>query len=341
MRLREWLVVSQVALAFVLLVGAGLLIASFDRIRQVDLGVKPQGVLTFELHLPSAPTTRRRAPGSTSKPLGTSRGPRRTSGRRCVELPATGEYHTWGRARDERSTHRNRAGTAAAEQRVVSGTYFRSSASPSSRDASSMRATPWNGERRGSDEVATDALFPGVDPLGADDAHWGDGSAIVGGIRLADVAVDNEGRRRRRVPRAPSVRRRPQLGVHTGRRARRTQRVGARPAVRRVRGGARPAARDAPARSCSTKLIGRGAAQRVFTLRILMTFAGVALLLAALGSSACLSYGVRCCAREFSIRLALGAQRGAIRANGVASRTRGRGGGDRYRSGGRQCYSRD
>ena len=52
--LREWLVVSQVALAFVLLVGAGLLIASFERIQRVDLGVKPDGVLTFELHLPGA-----------------------------------------------------------------------------------------------------------------------------------------------------------------------------------------------------------------------------------------------------------------------------------------------
>jgi predicted lysophospholipase L1 biosynthesis ABC-type transport system permease subunit len=52
MRLREWLVVSQVAMAFVLVVGAGLLLASFDRTRRVDLGVKPNGVLTFELNLP-------------------------------------------------------------------------------------------------------------------------------------------------------------------------------------------------------------------------------------------------------------------------------------------------
>ena len=53
-RLREWLVVSQVALAFVLLVGAGLLLASFHRLRPVDLGVEPDGVMTFEAHLPAA-----------------------------------------------------------------------------------------------------------------------------------------------------------------------------------------------------------------------------------------------------------------------------------------------
>ena len=37
---REWLVISQVAMAFVLVVSAGLLLSSFNRIRQVDLGVR-------------------------------------------------------------------------------------------------------------------------------------------------------------------------------------------------------------------------------------------------------------------------------------------------------------
>jgi putative ABC transport system permease protein len=59
--------------------------------------------------------------------------------------------------------------------------------------------------------------------------------------------------------------------------------------------------------------VGRGAAQRVFTLRILGAFAVIALILAALGIFGVLSYGVRLRAREFGIRIALGAQRSSIR----------------------------
>ncbi len=51
----------------------------------------------------------------------------------------------------------------------------------------------------------------------------------------------------------------------------------------------------------------------MFTLRLLTTFAGVALALAALGLFGVLSYGVRLRSREFGIRMALGADRGSIR----------------------------
>jgi predicted permease len=51
---RSGLVVSQVGLAFVMLVGAGLMLASFRSALSVDPGFEPEGVLTGFLSLPSA-----------------------------------------------------------------------------------------------------------------------------------------------------------------------------------------------------------------------------------------------------------------------------------------------
>src|SRR5262245_34509546 len=53
-RLRGVLVAAQVALALVLLAGAGLAIRSFDRLTRVDPGFRTAGVLTFEIVLPEA-----------------------------------------------------------------------------------------------------------------------------------------------------------------------------------------------------------------------------------------------------------------------------------------------
>ncbi len=53
-RVRSVLVVVQVALALVLLTGSGLLLRSFDNLTRVDLGFRPEGVLTFTVVYPTA-----------------------------------------------------------------------------------------------------------------------------------------------------------------------------------------------------------------------------------------------------------------------------------------------
>jgi putative ABC transport system permease protein len=51
-RLRSGLVAVQIALALILLIGAGLMINSFVRIQNSQLGVDPHGLLTFEFRFP-------------------------------------------------------------------------------------------------------------------------------------------------------------------------------------------------------------------------------------------------------------------------------------------------
>jgi putative ABC transport system permease protein len=50
-RVRSTLIVGQVALALILVIGAVLLTESFSRLRSVDPGIKPEGVVTVDLHL--------------------------------------------------------------------------------------------------------------------------------------------------------------------------------------------------------------------------------------------------------------------------------------------------
>ena len=54
-QLRRGLLAAEVALTVVLLVGAGLLLRSYQRLRAVDIGIPTRNILTMSLNLPDAP----------------------------------------------------------------------------------------------------------------------------------------------------------------------------------------------------------------------------------------------------------------------------------------------
>ncbi|MGH2898131.1 MAG: ABC transporter permease, partial [Solirubrobacteraceae bacterium] len=268
MRLREWLVVSQVALAFVLLIGAGLLLSSFQRIQRVDLGVKTDGVLTFELNLPAArydSTARARFYEQIAERFASLPGV--TAAGSISRLPGTGPYHRWG----TNATTGPLAGTerrrSQAQQRVVAGDYFRAVGIrllkgrlfDASDDAGAPRVIVVS-------KSLADVLYPGVDPIGQQLRAGGREGRIIGVV--SEVAVDNEGRQDHYVYHAH----RQFAGRHwalTQVIAFRDPRADGQAQVRRAVAAADPQlVMHRP--MWLEQAIGGGAAQRVFTLRIIL-----------------------------------------------------------------------
>ena len=52
LRLRRGLVVLEIALSVILVVGCGLMLRSFSRVQEVDLGFDPDGLITMQIELP-------------------------------------------------------------------------------------------------------------------------------------------------------------------------------------------------------------------------------------------------------------------------------------------------
>ena len=168
-RLRSALVIAEIAAALVLLVAAGLLIRSFDRLRSVDLGLHPDHTLTASYSLPQQQYSTQASADAFNDALLTKL--RQVPGAQFVgtttNLPATGGNNDWNAFVPEGYVAPKGAAMTQAWAAQVQGDYFRAAGIPILRGRDFTAA-----DRPDSPLVVivnrtlAERYWPGQDPIG-------------------------------------------------------------------------------------------------------------------------------------------------------------------------------
>ena len=312
--LRQALVVAEVALAVVLLIGAGLLVRSFARVQQVPGGFDPSGVLTFEISLAG-----RRYPDSPSvqnayRDLweGLGRVPGVVSASGVIPLPLS-QFFAWGPIQVEGRTPPPGEQFINADQRVATSRYFETMGIRLVEGRFFTDQDVVGGDRVVvvDDRMAAD-LWPGESAVGKR-IRYGDQTTttpwetVVGVVgRVKQYALDSDARIAFYRPHTQQPSRTLYVTVRTS--GDPLSVAGA------VRSAVRAVDPDLPVFHLTTMQarVDESLARRRFLMMIVALFAVVAAVLAAIGVYGVMAYVVSQGTRDLGIRLALGASPAAI-----------------------------